>query len=141
MTGARVTPYLSYFALGLCRIFLACLLFMGIVPPKAMADEKGEYVRGYVDALLDSRYPGLGLRVLALTRDGRVTLTSTACLGPSQKREIVRMRSKAGMVKTVRCTLPAVCNEPATDEQSADAASEDVPPSTIDIRAFPEQEH
>jgi hypothetical protein len=140
MTGTRVTPCFSYFALGLCRIFLACLLFMGMVPSKVMADETGEYVRGYVDALLDSRYPGLGLRVLALTRDGRVTLTSTACLGPSQKRDIVHMLSNAGNVKTVRWTLPAVCNEPATDEQSADAASEDVPPITIDIRAFPEQE-
>ena len=140
MIGAWVNQHFSFFSPILCRVFLACLLISGYVPLKALAEEKDEYVRGYVDALLDSRFPGLGLSVLALTRDGGVTLISTACLGPSQKRDIVLMLANVGNVKTVRWTMPEVCHEPSADETSADTTFEGATPIKIDIRALPEED-
>lgn len=105
-----------------------------------MADKKEDYVRGYVDALLDSRYPGLGLRALALSADGGVTLTSNACLGPSQKRDIVHLLANVGNINTVRWSLPAVCHEQSTDEGTANTTFGGATSIKIDVRALPEEE-
>lgn len=120
-------------------LFLAALLLWSAGMP-AFASEQEEYQRGYVDALLDSRYPGLGLRVQTIMLDGGVTLTSRTCLGPSQKRDIVHLLAKSGRVKTVLWDLSADCDKPDVAPEPGRAAPEKKAPASIDIRALPEEE-
>ena len=53
------------------RWFMAVLVLGAC--PYVSASEHDDYLRGYVDALLDSRYPGLGLRVQTVKPDAGVT--------------------------------------------------------------------
>ncbi len=95
----------------------------------ASADPQ-EYLRGYTDALLDDRFPELGLYVVHTTADGGVTLASRTCLGPSQKRDVEFLLSKTGRVKAV------------VWDRSVDCAGE-APPAAetpVELRALPEQE-
>ena len=100
------------------------------------------YSRGYIDALLDSRFPGLGLRVQALDAN-QVTLSTRICLGPWQKRDIV------SLVKEVKdgdviWAEPALCSPPksgkeqsaAPDSTAKEIAKAEASPSTY---ALPEQ--
>ena len=61
----------------------------------AFAADDFEYLRGYFDALLDSRFAGLGLQVKTIARDGTATLAARACLGPAQRRDIERAQELA----------------------------------------------
>jgi len=76
------------------------------------------YSRGYINALMDSYFPGLGLRVQAIDAK-QVTLSTRICLGPWQKRDI------ASLVKEVKdgdviWAEPTVCSPPKSGrEQSA----------------------
>ncbi len=124
--------------------FLCCLLFFVLtaltVCTPAHAAEQEEYLRGYVDALLDSRHPGLGLRARAINPDGSVTLTSRTCLGPSQKRDIESLLIETGQVKSVRWDLATDCDKPATALPAPPTAQESKPAIPIDVRALPETE-
>ena len=115
------------------RLFMAVLV-MGACP-YISASEHDDYLRGYVDALLDSRYPGLGLRVQAVKPDAGVTLTSRTCLGPSQKRDVTYLLTKSGQVKTVFWALSTDCDKYSSAPES-DAAA----PAPVDIHALPETE-
>ena len=99
------------------------------------ASEHDDYLRGYVDALLDSRYPGLGLRVQTVKPDAGVTLTSRTCLGPSQKRDVTYLLINSGQVKTVYWALSADC-----DQSRSAPEPEAGTPAPIDIHALPERE-
>ena len=115
------------------RWFMAVLVLGAC--PYVSASEHDDYLRGYVDALLDSRYPGLGLRVQAVKPDAGVTLTSRTCLGPSQKRDVAYLLTQSGQVKTVFWALSADCDKsPSAPESDAGA------PAPIDIHALPETE-
>src|SRR5678815_1318424 len=100
------------------------------------------YSRGYIDALVDSRFPGLGLRVQAIDAN-QVTLSTRICLGPWQKRDIV------SLVKEVKdgdviWAEPALCSPPksgkeqsaAPDSTAKEIAKTEAIPSTY---ALPEQ--
>ena len=58
------------------------------------------YARGYIDALMDNRFPGLGLRVQAIEAE-QVTLSTRICLGPWQKRDIATLLKDARKVNVV----------------------------------------
>jgi len=117
------------------RLFITVLV-MGSCP-YVSASEQDIYLRGYVDALLDSRYPGLGLRVQAVKPDAGVTLTSRTCLGPSQKRDVTYLLTKSGQVKTVFWALSTDCDKSSSAPESDAAALATAP---IDIHALPETE-
>jgi hypothetical protein len=95
------------------------------------AEEIG-YLRGYVDALLDSRFPGYGLAVRTVAADGAVTIGARICLGPSQKRDIERLLARTGRVPAVAWDASAECR----DESESEAP--ELP--QIDIRGLPEEE-
>ncbi len=123
----------------LCRFLMAGLTLSCAGAP-AFADAQDEYLRGYVDALLDSRYPGLGLRSHIIATDGSVRLTSRTCLGPSQKRDIVDMLTKTKQVKSVHWGLSTDCDRSPEAAESLKTEPESTPPVAIDVRALPEKE-
>ncbi len=127
----RHAPVLSR-VLGRC-LFLSALL-MGVFS-HAVASEPDDYLRGYVDALLDNRYPGLGLRVQTIAPGAAVTLTSRTCLGPWQKRDVTDLLVRTERVKTVQWSLPPGCGRAETDQPAAEMQT-----ATVDIHALPETE-
>lgn len=103
-------------------------------PLAAMAQTDDTYLRGYVDALLDSRYAGLGLRALTVA-DERVTLGARTCLGPSQKRDIELLLRQSGKVSAVVWDDSTDCAKPAP------VVTEAAPAKTpVEIRPLPERE-
>lgn len=106
----------------------------------ASASQEEEYLRGYVDALLDNRFPSLGLRVLSITPAGDVTLTSRTCLGLSQKRDIEYLLKEVDRVKTVLWGLSTDCDRSAAGIEPAGTMPGKEAPITIDVRALPEEE-
>ncbi len=115
-------------------------LIVGAVWVPAEAGAPEEYLRGYVDSLLDSRYPGLGLRSQVISTDGTVTLTSRTCLGPSQKRDVAYLLTKTGRVKTIQWGLLTDCDksDEAAQRDKTEWSSETTTP--VDVYALPEQE-
>lgn len=121
------------------RIFLVALLVgAGIAP--VFASEPEEYLRGYVDSLLDSRYPGLGLRSQVISVEGVVTLTSHTCLGPSQKRDVAYLLTKTGRVKTIQWDLSTNCDKSDDAMEQDKAETERSSQIPVDLYALPEQE-
>ena len=134
----KFSPSLVFVTLSSVRRFLfIAALIMGVCPVVS-AGEEDEYLRGYVDSLLDSRYPGLGLRVSAIRPEAGIKLTSRTCLGPSQKREVADLLIYSGRVKTVFWALSTDCDRTPVEPDAVDAAAK--PPAPIDIRALPESE-
>ena len=115
------------FPLKLRRLLLPRLLLWSLC---AVADPQ-EYLRGYVEGLLDIRFPELALWVARTTADGTVTLASRTCLGPSQKRDVEYLLSKTGRVKAVVWDRSVNC------EGEAPAPAAETP---VEIHALPEQE-
>lgn len=91
-----------------------------------------QYLRGYIDALVESRYPGLDVHTLSIDTGGRVTLSNGRCLSPVQKRDIARLLQATENVKTVAWDETADCN------QAKNAALPAIPP-VIEMHALPEQ--
>lgn len=89
------------------------------------------YLRGYLNALLDSRFPGLGLRVRTLEPNGGVRLHSASCLGPWQRRAIADLIRDTGRVTSVAWDNADPCAPAA-------AASGGSDPDAFDVRALPE---
>lgn len=112
------------FALGLA---LGC----AVLAPRVHADNQ-PYLRGYLNALLDSRFPGLGLRVRALTPDGGVRLRTATCLGPWQRRAIADLVRDTGRVTAVNWDSADPCEASGAPNGAAD-------PDAFDVRALPEQ--
>lgn len=116
-------------------IFLsACLMPVPGAPARAADTE--QYLRGYVDALLDNRFPGLGVKVKRIDAAGRVTLTSRVCLGPSQKRGIQRLLDETGRIAAIAWDSGVDCG----DEPDGEPPPGDVCGLPIDIRILPEEE-
>ncbi len=120
-------------------IFLSAFLTVAGIAP-AFAGEPEEYLRGYVDSLLDSRYPGLGLRSRVISADGTVTLTSRTCLGPSQKRDVAYLLAKTGRVKTIRWGMSTNCDIADDITERDKTETERQTPAPVDLYALPEQE-
>jgi hypothetical protein len=108
---------------------IALAAFFG-APVAARADDA--YLFGYVDALLDDRFPGLGLRMTAIDAQGRASLSSDTCLGPWQRRDIARLLQETGRVS-------GIVWDRATDCAAEAQQVAPVPRATINIRALPEQ--
>jgi hypothetical protein len=96
----------------------------------AAAAEDDTYVRGYFDALLDSRFPALGLNVRALAAR-EVTLGARLCLGPVKQREVERLLATTGRIDRVIWDASADCAVAAARVPAAD---------DIEIRLLPEEE-
>jgi len=95
------------------------------------------YSRGYIDALMDNRFPGLGLRVQAIDA-GHVTLSTRICLGPWQKRDIASLLEETRH-KNVIWAEPVDCSPPKSEQDKSAApviAATEVKP---DIYVLPEQ--
>lgn len=121
------------------RLFLGALIAAAVSAP-ASAIGPEEYLRGYVDSLLDSRFPGLGLRSQVIAADsGTVKLSSRTCLGPSQKRDVLYLLTTTGRVKNVQWDLSTDCDRSDATEQDK-AGTEREPEVPIDVYALPEQE-
>ena len=110
-----------------CALTLLCGAFL--LP--AHADNE-PYLRGYLNALLDSRFPGLGLRVRSLMADGAVRLHTATCLGPWQRRAIADLIHETGRVTAVAWERADPCDATSADSDAAD-------PDAFDVRALPEQ--
>jgi hypothetical protein len=121
------------------RIVLAAVT-VGAAWTPAGAGEPEEYLRGYVDSLLDSRYPGLGLRSQVISADGTVTLTSHACLGPSQKRDVAYLLNKTGRVNSIRWGLSTDCDKSDDAAGLEKTEAERQIQTPVDLYALPEQE-
>ena len=106
----------------------------------AEAGEPEEYLRGYVNSLLDNRYPGLGLHSEVVSVDGIVKLTSGTCLGPSQKRDVAYLLTKTGRVKTIQWGVSTDCDKADETAQQDGAKAEREAAAPIDVYALPEQE-
>jgi len=102
-------------------------------PAAAPAANEDGYLRGYVDALLETRFAGLRLWVERATVDGKVSLTGETCLGVSQRHEVEQRLADTGLVRAVHW-------DPATDcERQTERAA--VPmPAPREVRALPERE-
>ena len=122
------------------RFLILAIPVMWSLAAPVSASQRDEYLRGYVDALLDSRYPGLGLRAQTITPEGGVTLTSQTCLGPSQKRDIIYLLNDAVGVNNVQWAFSADCEESGATLESDRAATGSETPISIDFRALPEEE-
>lgn len=125
-------PFISVF----CLTFALVCGGLVVAPPASAEDPL--YLRGYFDAMLDSRFAGLGLKVRQLTQNGDITLSARACLGPSQKRDVRWLLEKTGRIKSIRFDETAECSstEPPTLPQTKDEPLF----SDIDIRLLPDRE-
>jgi hypothetical protein len=114
------------------------LFLLWLVAPAVLATERN-YLRGYIDALLDNRFASLGLRVQSFPKDREVMLTARGCLGPSQKRDVERLLIATRHVETVRwdetdeCVKPSIPGSPPR-EQAKEAEFK------IEIHPLPEGE-
>lgn len=122
----------------LLRLFLGALAAVTVFAPASAAGPE-EYLRGYVDSLLDTRFPGLGLRSRVISTDGMVKLTSRTCLGPSQRRDVEYLLGKTGQVKEIQWDLSTDCDRSNAAEQDKTEAESEAA-TAVDVYALPEQE-
>lgn len=120
-------------------VFFHCFFLFAFSAFPVAADEQSTYLRGYVQALLDSRYPGLGLYVKTVVpASQQVKLSSRVCLGPSQKRNIEHLLVQSERVKTIAWDASANCDKAPQAAPDKNVEKEVV--TTLDIRALPEEE-
>jgi hypothetical protein len=93
------------------------------------------YSRGYIDALMDNRFPGLGLRVQAIDAE-QVTLSTRICLGPWQKRDIASLLKDARNVNVVWAE-PEDCSLSKSDQDKS-AAPDPTAKQITEIEAIPD---
>lgn len=139
MKRRRCSTIILSHLVALRRVFLGVLVVATVFAPASAAGPE-EYLRGYVDSLLDSRFPGLGLRSRVISVDGTVTLTSRTCLGPSQKRDVEYLLGKTGQVKNVVWDLSTDCDRSDAVVEQDRAKAEHEAAATVDVYALPEQE-
>ena len=97
--------------------------------------EESSYLRGYIDALMQSRFPGLGLHARTIDADKRVTVSSGTCLGHWQKRNIAWLLEEVAHVKAVIWDKTADCSQPG-DRPAPEGKKPDI---EMNIQALPEQ--
>ena len=93
------------------------------------------YSRGYIDALMDNRFPGLGLRVQAIDAE-RVTLSTRICLGPWQKRDIASLLKETRSIDVVWAE-PVDCSL-TESEQAASATPDSTAKEISKVEAIPD---
>jgi hypothetical protein len=129
-------------ALQLGRFLLFVLLCLPVAAARAQSPPDQMFLRGYLEALFDNRFPGLGLRVGRLEPQrnggGTVTLGAATCLGPSQKREIERLVLATGRVQAVAWDPSADCAVAGQPPPAADAGP--TPRAAVELYALPERE-
>jgi hypothetical protein len=114
---------------GRVRRRIACALAWLLASPAWSG--ASEYLHGYVDALLDSRFPGYGLGTQAIEPEGRVRIGARTCLAPTQRRDIERLLANTGRVRAVVWDASATCDQ-------SPAAAPDI--SRIELRLLPAEE-
>lgn len=92
------------------------------------------YSRGYIDALMDNRFPGLGLRVQAIDAK-QVTLSTRICLGPWQKRDIASLLKETRSIDVVWAE-PVDCSL-SESEQAASAIPDSTAKEITKVEAIP----
>lgn len=107
---------------------LALLAILASAVARAQTPSE-DYLRGYLQALFDNRFPVLHLSVQHLSPDGRVTLGARSCLGPAQRRDVERLVLATGRVRAVVWDASADCAEPAATA-----------PPGVEFHALPETE-
>ncbi len=118
---------------GLNKFGFVCALALILIftAGRSWAAQASEaYLLGYINALVDSRYAGLGLRATSVDVEGRVSLWGEACLGPWQRRSVERLLRETGRVTTVRFDSSEAC------KGEAQVPAPDI--AAIEIRALPE---
>ena len=88
-----------------CTMLLAFSVVGHSEPPSA------DYGRGYLQGLLDSRFPGLGLSVRTFDTQS-VTVAARVCVGAAQKRDVERTLAEGGRAQTVTWDAVADCVAP-----------------------------
>jgi len=103
------------------RLFCSGVLIVMLVLANASVGMAAgdDYTRGYLQSLLDSRFPVFGLRVKALG-PREVMLAARTCLGPAQKRDIERLLVRSERIQRVAWDASVDC--------------EDEPPVSTEIR-------
>lgn len=96
----------------------------------AAAERNDAYLRGYLDALLDSRFAGLGLTIKNVSRDGAATIAARTCLGPAQRRDIERLLTETRRVMHINWDHSTDCDLEPTETQV----------ESIDVRFLSENE-
>lgn len=114
------------------RGFTSVLALVLVVFSTPVGADNQPYLRGYLNALMDTRFPGLGLRVRSLGADGSVRLHTVACLGPWQRRAIADLIRDTGRVTAVGWDGADACNTDGKVDGEVDA-------DVFDVRALPEQ--
>ena len=110
---------------------MALMIFAG-----ALAAAPGDYLRGYFDALLSNRFPGLGLKVESLGLGGNVVISAQGCLGPSQRHDAERLLLQTRRARTITWDADAGCNTPDhTPESVTEEAVEILPLPEFDLFA------
>jgi hypothetical protein len=119
--------------IGALRIIL--LLGLACLHMGRASCAEPSYSRGYIDALMDSRFPGLGLRAQAIDAN-QVTLSTRICLGPWQKRDIASLLKETRNMNVIWAE-PAVCF-PAKSGKEQTAAPDSTAKEISETEAIPD---
>jgi len=93
------------------RSWIPVVLVAGTVAGNAMADPEG-YLHGYLQGLVDSRFPDLHLTIRPIG-SRKVFISARTCLGPSQKHDVERVLAQSQYVESVTWDAIADCEQPA----------------------------
>ncbi len=123
--------------MGISKIILRVILLIGLACISVGRASGAEllYARGYIDALMDNRFPGLGLRVQAIDAE-QVTLSTRICLGPWQKRDIATLLKDARNMNVVWAE-PEDCSLSKSDQDKS-AAPDSTAKQITEIEAIPD---
>jgi hypothetical protein len=140
----RIPELRALIFMGISSKTLRIILLLGLacIHMSQASGAEPLYSRGYIDALMDSRFPGLGLRVQAIDAN-QVTLSTRICLGPWQKRDIASLLKDTRNINVIWAE-PALCSPPRSGrEQSAapDSTAKEITESEAipSMYALPEQ--
>lgn len=119
---------------NMTRLFFLALFLAGLFLPLAsVRAQETDYWLGYLNALMNSRFPGLNLRAHGLDPAGWVHIASATCLGPWQQRTIATLIEDVGPVRGVLWDQSPDCDVSPIPEVSEFYAA------LPEIRPLPEQ--
>ena len=95
------------------RLVFAVLWMLVVTCATADSDD---FMRGYVQGLLDDRFPVMDVRIQKLETESAF-LSARACLGPSQKREIERLLAKNSRIKHVNWDEEVKCETSSPERE------------------------
>jgi hypothetical protein len=121
------------FATKILRVIL--LLGLACISVSNASGADPMYSRGYIDALMDNRFPGLGLRVQAIDTE-QVTLSTRICLGPWQKRDIASLLKETRNINVIWAE-PEDCSLPES-EQVKSATPDSTAKEIAEVEAIPD---